>query len=140
MTDARPQFSLFQLLEMVTLVAITIAIDRLLRFPYLVWSVMAVGGLTGAYLAIRWTSHRPSVWNDIWLTIVTSAIATFLNAAAIGIMVAEGLRSIEYFNWTEDWSEFATAIGIVTFCGAVVGAFAFAGAKFMMAVPYSKSK
>jgi hypothetical protein len=59
--------------------------------------------------------------------------------ASVGIVVVEELRDMEYFNWAQDWTEFARAIGIATLGGTVVGAFAFAGAKFAQALLTTKT-
>ena len=140
MTSVRPRFSLFQLLEVVTVIAITIAVDRVIM-GLVGPAVVLMGGVTGAYLAFRWTSHRPSRWNDIWWAIGSSAAATFLNASAVGIVIAEELRRTtngEYFDWARDGASFGTAIALVTFGGTVVGTLVFAVAKLIVALHNTK--
>jgi hypothetical protein len=137
MTNARLRFSLFQVFEFITLVAITIAADRLLRPGLFVPGLSALGELTGAYLAIRWTAYRPRIWNDIWRAIGISASVTLFNATVFGIVVVEQFRAMypDYFNWGRDWTEFAGAIGLVTVGGTVVGALAFTAARLIMELP-----
>ena len=140
MTSIRPRFSLFQLLEVVTLIAMTIAVDRVIG-GLVGPAVVLMGGVTGAYLAFRWTAHRAGRWDDIWWAIGSSAAATFLNVSAVGIVIVEQARRATNgadFDWARDGASFATAIALVTLGGTVVGTLLFAVARLIVAVHNTK--
>ncbi|HEX5106055.1 MAG TPA: hypothetical protein VFV87_19685 [Pirellulaceae bacterium] len=121
------KFSISQLLEITAIIGLTLALDRISTlwkasgFGHLIGIATVWGACTGAYLGFRWSKRR-DIWAIMAAAGVAAAVATLINAARLGIMVAETLRThYGYFNWTKDWP---TLLGFIFFITIVATALA----------------
>ena len=119
------KFSLAQLLELMAIVGVTLAIDRLPPFesglrPLYVY-VVGAGSAAGVYLALRWSAKRDTR-SLVVLAGSVAAVATFLNATLCGVMVAETLRGMNYFRWNEEGPVLLAIVIALTVAGTVLSA------------------
>lgn len=116
------RFSILQLLELTTIVAVSLAIDRL----HLLWSgygirplvsiIVIWGGIAGAYLGWRWSRERHPI-SLMSAAGVAAAVLTLLDATRVGVSIAESLRQATdgmYFGWGKDWPLLLGCIFAVT--------------------------
>lgn len=110
------------------LFAISMGLDRLILNPRtlnLSTSILVLaywGGISGAYLGIRWRRQR-GLAASLLLAVVASTVVTFANALVIGLAMAEYLRRMDYFEWREDWLLYFGLVGFTTLLGIFVSLF-----------------
>lgn len=122
----RPKITITQLLEVTTIVAISLALDRVASmwssggWGHIVRIATVWGAVAGAYLGFRWSKRR-GLWSILAAAGIAAAIVTILNATRLGIMIAEGLRRhYGYFNWFDDWPVIVGQILMVTIVATAI--------------------
>lgn len=122
----RPRFSILQMLELTTIVGVTLAMDAAFPlfafqsgFSHIPLVVMTLGSLSGTYLAFRWAREHTFL-SLVEGAVIWSALLTLLNAIRVGVWVAEVLRTrYDYFDWRTEWLELASISLGVTFLATI---------------------
>lgn len=103
-SESRPRyrFSLLWVFEVVTIIAVSLALHRDPKLPLTAALALVWSAASGAYLGYRWrTSDDFSSCGR--LTMVLSALITFLNALALGIILGErAKRAGGYYSFTSE--------------------------------------
>lgn len=120
----RPRISLLQCLEVMTLFAISMGLDRLLFCwdLYIPRSILVLafwGGIGGTYLGIRWRRKQGFV-TTLALALVTSVVMAFTNAVIVAGVSSEILRISGDFDWWKDWAKVYEWIGVTNAMTVVV--------------------
>jgi hypothetical protein len=131
----RRQVTIRWLIEFTALIAITLAVDRVLwRWGFgriqlstwlsvVMWTVVGLGGLSGVYLGWRQTGVRQKIrfvrWSVTW-----GLLATLTNAVLLGSLIADSLQRADstgyYFDWQRDWYLQLKIILLATLMGCIV--------------------
>lgn len=114
------RYSLLWLFEVVTIIAVSLALHRDPRFPLTAALILVWSAASGAYLGYRWCTPSDPSSCARW-TVGLSALITFLNALAYGIIYGERTKRLGLrfsFSWETDWhyiflmSVFAALLGM----------------------------
>jgi len=125
----RPKVSIAQLLEITAIIGITLALDRVASlwkgggFGHIVYMAAAWGAFTGAYLGFRWSKKR-DIWSIMAAAGIAAAFATLVNAARLGVMIAESYRQgYGYFDWGKDWPLLLGFVFSITIAATAIAPF-----------------
>ena len=131
----RRQVTIRWLIEFTALIAMTLAVDRVLwRWGFgriqlntwlnvVAWTIAGWGGISGVYFAWRLTGVQRRVrfvaWSGTW-----GLLATLVNAILIGSLIADTLQRADptgyFFDWQRDWSLQLQIIVLDTLMGCVI--------------------
>jgi hypothetical protein len=97
-------------------------IERARNVPTLV----SLAAALSAAVFLQGSTHRKSsqsCWLSLWRGAILGAGAGALSCLALAIEFGEGLRRIEYWNWSQDWLLVLPYFVVATIQGAAIGAF-----------------